>query len=308
MRKINNSIDRFCILHPGFGIPRLAFYIVVCNIAVYLLNSFSRGTFSQLLYFSPHSVLRGQIWRLVTFALIPTNSGLLSMILSCYCTYWIGMSLEQRWGTAKFTCYYLCGIALNVLGACLVSLLLGVDYTLYGVSSLASTMFLAFALFWPDAQLILIPIPIPIKARWLIYFYLALFALEIVPPLLSGSWYAVVLPLAALLNLCFFSWPEVCRFLRIEEPRVRGQAERFRDAASTQWQNRRPFRTQGPRMQYRSPQSQQRQSGDRVCAVCGRSNRSNPELQFRYCSQCAGYHCFCSDHIFSHVHFTEDSP
>ena len=44
------------------------------------------------------------------------------------------------------------------------------------------------------------------------------------------------------------------------------------------------------------------------CAVCGRTDVTNPELQFRYCSKCAGYHCFCSDHIFNHVHFTDENP
>jgi len=33
---------------------------------------------------------------------------------------------------------------------------------------------------------------------------------------------------------------------------------------------------------------------------------SNPELEFRYCSRCSGYHCFCEEHINSHVHFTEE--
>ena len=41
------------------------------------------------------------------------------------------------------------------------------------------------------------------------------------------------------------------------------------------------------------------------CAVCGRTDADHPELEFRYCSRCAGYHCFCQDHIFNHEHFTE---
>ena len=44
------------------------------------------------------------------------------------------------------------------------------------------------------------------------------------------------------------------------------------------------------------------------CAVCGRTDTDYPDLQFRYCSKCAGYHCFCSDHIFNHVHFTDEQP
>ena len=41
------------------------------------------------------------------------------------------------------------------------------------------------------------------------------------------------------------------------------------------------------------------------CAVCGRTDADYPNLEFRYCSRCAGYHCFCQDHINSHIHFTE---
>jgi len=41
------------------------------------------------------------------------------------------------------------------------------------------------------------------------------------------------------------------------------------------------------------------------CAVCGRTDVDHPELEFRYCSKCQGYHCFCSDHINNHIHFTE---
>lgn len=43
----------------------------------------------------------------------------------------------------------------------------------------------------------------------------------------------------------------------------------------------------------------------RKCAVCGRTDTDYPELEFRYCSRCQGYHCFCQDHINNHIHFTE---
>ena len=43
----------------------------------------------------------------------------------------------------------------------------------------------------------------------------------------------------------------------------------------------------------------------RKCDVCGRTDTDFPDLEFRFCSQCAGYHCFCIDHINSHIHFKE---
>ena len=36
-----------------------------------------------------------------------------------------------------------------------------------------------------------------------------------------------------------------------------------------------------------------------------RTDLTDPTLEFRYCSRCQGYHCFCAEHINHHTHFTE---
>ena len=41
------------------------------------------------------------------------------------------------------------------------------------------------------------------------------------------------------------------------------------------------------------------------CAVCGKTDTEYPDMDFRYCSKCAGYYCYCADHINNHVHITE---
>ena len=64
---------------------------------------------------------------------------------------------------------------------------------------------------------------------------------------------------------------------------------------------------------FRKAQRSAKKEADRVkklpytrkCAVCGKTDAEFPDLEFRYCSKCAGYHCFCSEHINSHIHFTE---
>ncbi len=287
MKKLNNAIDRFCILHPDFGIRNLMLYIVIGNVAVYLLNMFSNGTLSAALYFSPYLVLRGQIWRLVTFVFVPGGGGLLFLIY-CYFTYSMGRTLEQQWGTAKFTCYYLGGALLTIVGATVVSLLARIDVAVYSVSDVTFAMFLAFAVLFPEATFMLFPIPIPIRAKYIAYFDLAYFALMIVLPVLRGQWYSCIVPLMALLNVAVMIWPEMSRFLKLDRARPVGRTVHFRSASSNV-----------------KHEAQQANSGVRKCAVCGRTNLTNPELDFRYCSRCAGYHCFCSDHIFSHVHFTE---
>ncbi len=286
MKKLNDAVDRFCILHPHFGIANLMLYIVIGNVAVYLLNMFSGGALSAALYFSPALLLRGQLWRIATFVIVPSGGGLLFLVY-CYFTYSMGRTLEQQWGTAKFTCYYLGGALLTVVGATVVSILAGVDVAVYSASDVTFAMFLAFAILYPEATFILFPLPIPIRAKYIAYFDLAYFAFMIVAPIVRGAWYACIVPLMALLNVSIMIWPELCSFLKIEQSRSR-QTTRFRNAAANA-----------------KREAQQANSGVRKCAVCGRTNLTNPELEFRYCSRCAGYHCFCSDHIFSHVHFTE---
>lgn len=42
------------------------------------------------------------------------------------------------------------------------------------------------------------------------------------------------------------------------------------------------------------------------CEVCQRTEKDDPNLEFRYCSKCDGYHEYCSDHLFSHEHIKEN--
>lgn len=38
------------------------------------------------------------------------------------------------------------------------------------------------------------------------------------------------------------------------------------------------------------------------CAICGRTELTNPELEFRFCSKCNGNYEYCQDHLFTHKH------
>ena len=287
MKKLNQAIDRFCALHPRFGMPNLMLYIVAANIAVYVLDALLQTGLASLLCFSTGAVARGQLWRVATFVLIPDASGVFSLLISCYFYYWIGASLERQWGTAKFTCYYLGGMLFTLLGATAASLIVGASIPVYGAGYVNFAMFLAFAALWPDAQVLLFFI-IPMKIKYLAYIDLAFFAWSVARFLLMGAWYFAVIPVMALLNFVIFFYPELRRLLGMETLHARQTARRAAAEA---------------RHEARSANA-----GLRACAVCGRTNETNPELEFRYCSRCAGYHCFCSDHIFSHVHFTDDAP
>ena len=133
----------------------------------------------------------------------------------------------------------------------------------------------------------------PIRMKWLANIDVFYFFFDIVRYIAAGRWYYSIMPIVALLNFVIFFWPELTRFFKLEHHQNR-QATHFHNTV---------------RAQQRQEQYQQQTQGFRhKCAVCGRTDVTNPELQFRYCSKCAGYHCFCSDHIFNHVHFTDEQP
>ena len=291
MKKLYDGVQRFCAAHPRFGIPNLMRVIVIGNVAVYVLMLLTQANDANalsFLTFNLNALLHGEVWRLVTFVFVPAYSSPFALLISLYFYYWIGSTLERQWGTAKFNLYYISGALLTVLGVVLASLITGNPYlTAAGTGYVNLSMFFAFAFLFPDTTVLLFFI-LPVKMKWLAYLDGALFAFDIIKAIGAHNWAGVVLPIVALLNFAVFIWPEV-HYLK--------ERAKYQNSRKT--------------VQFRQAQQQQakqaQQQGYRhKCAVCGRTDTDSPDLQFRYCSKCVGYHCFCQDHIFNHVHFTEE--
>ena len=291
MKKLYDGVQRFCAAHPRFGIPNLMRVIVIGNVAVYVLMLLTQANDANalsFLTFNLNALLHGEVWRLVTFVFVPAYSSPFALLISLYFYYWIGSTLERQWGTAKFNLYYISGALLTVLGVVLASLITGnPSLTAAGTGYVNLSMFFAFAFLFPDTTVLLFFI-LPVKMKWLAYLDGALFAFDIIKAIGAHNWAGVVLPIVALLNFAVFIWPEV-HYLK--------ERAKYQNSRKT--------------VQFRQAQQQQakqaQQQGYRhKCAVCGRTDTDYPDLQFRYCSKCVGYHCFCQDHIFNHVHFTEE--
>jgi len=281
MKSIINKIDRFCYKHPNFGIPNLMLYIVIGNVIVWLFSLMDRsGTLLNLLYFSPYHILHGQVWRLLTFMIYPVNTGYLALI-AFYFYYMIGRTLEQQWGSGKFTVYFFTGVLLTVLYGFSVYFIFHISLSITA-SYIYLSMFFAFATLFPDMQVLLFFI-IPIKMKWLAIVDAAFFVLSVV----TGSFPSNLLPLVAVLNYLLFCGDWLFSYLK--------------PASRQQRSNTVNFKNEVRRIRY----EQQTKPYSRKCEVCGRTDTDYPNLEFRYCSRCAGYHCFCIDHINDHRHFTE---
>ena len=283
MKSIMRRVDRYCLTHPNFGIKNLMLFIVIGNAIVWLFGSMdTSNTLIPLLEFSAKQIFtKGQIWRLVTFVLVPTGGQSLLFLVALYFYYFIGRTLEHQWGAGKFTIYYLSGMLLNILYGTLMWLITKNDISI-NAEYLNLSMFFAFATLYPDMQVLLFFI-IPIKIKWLAYVDAAFFLIA----MLTTSFPANLLPLVAILNYLVFCGGWLFDFIRPSRIQQKNKTINFKKAAKkfNQEQAKKPY--------------------TRKCEVCGRTDRDFPNLEFRFCSKCGGYHCFCIDHINSHIHFKE---
>ena len=279
MKDPRSKIEEFCRKHPGFGIPNLMRYIVIANAVFWIMGAINPVLMNYML-FNPALILRGQIWRLISFVFIPPSTGVLAFI-AFYFYYWIGSTLEQQWGTGQFTVYFFTGVILTILYGFLIYFITGRSVSLSSTYIFLS-MFFSFAALFPDMQVLFMFI-IPVKMKYLALVDAAFFLLSVFTTPFPEN----LLPVVAVLNFLIFCGGELKNLL----PR--------RQSKSTI-----NFKRESARI--RREESQKLYT--HKCAVCGRTDVTNPELEFRYCSRCAGYHCFCSDHIFNHVHFTDENP
>ena len=276
MKDLRRKIEEFCYRHPNFGIPNLMRYIVIANVVFWLFNAVN-PTIMPYLLFNPALILRGQIWRLISFVFIPPSTGVLAFI-AFYFYYWIGSTLENQWGTGQFTIYFFSGVILTVLYGFLIYFITGRSMSLSSTYIYLS-MFFSFAVLFPDMQVLLFFF-IPVKMKYLALVDAAFFLLSVIATPFPEN----LLPVVAVLNFLIFCGGELKNLL----PRKKSKGTIN-------------FKRESARIR--------REQADRLythkCAVCGRTDVDHPELEFRYCSRCVGYHCFCSDHINNHIHFTE---
>ena len=280
MKSLNNLIDRFCYRHPRFGIPNLMLYVVIGQCIVYFLDMVSRTGYAvtELLCFSRSLILMGQVWRLVTFIFVPLSNGIFWFLLSVYCYWLLGSQLEREWGSGKFTIYYALGVAMSVI----VGLVMGSASATY----INLSIFLAYATLYPDAQFLIFFL-IPVKAKWLGWLDGALLAVNFCISLMNLQFATAAMVVVSVLNYLIFFWPD----LMYHWKRLRGRASYSRQSNVLHFK--------------KAARDLKKRDYIHKCTVCGRTDTEYPDLEFRYCSRCAGYHCYCADHINNHEHITQ---
>ena len=275
-------IDKLERKFGRFGIPNLTIYMIVCYVIGYALMIVNPGILNWL-SLEPAYILRGQVWRLVTWVLYPpSTSGVLWFAIAVLFFYYpIGTSLERTIGTFKYTLYILSGVIFTILGAfILYFLLVGNVFSTYYISL---STFLAYAMCYPDMQVLLMFI-IPVKMKWMAIFYVVIVVYEMIQYIMAGAWYLVIPIVASLLNfiIFYFGTKDFSRY----NPKEVHRRNEFRRAME--------------------PQGRMKSGNGSVtkhkCAICGRTELDDPNLEFRFCSRCNGNYEYCQDHLFTHTH------
>ena len=292
MRAISNWLDRFCYKHPKLGIPNLMKYIVLANAAVFVLDLFTNSFASLLLCFHYNSIMHGQVWRLFTFFLVPSVSGggsvgvglmtnALLFALTSFFYLSIGTTLERYMGTTKFTLFYALGVILNMIYGM-------VTHSGVNMYYIHMSMFLSFAVLYPDARVLLYGI-IPLKVKWLAWLDAAFFAYDAFYYFSMGAPLYALMPLVAILNFFLFFGGELM-----------GAAKHKKEVIN--YKTRQKTNRNTVNFQQAQKDIKQRKGYLHKCCVCGVTDADDGSMEFRYCSKCSGYHCYCMNHIANHTH------
>jgi hypothetical protein len=290
MKNLRRDFSRFCYKHQNKGISNLMLYIALGNAVVYLLSYIGNtNILYKLLCFDRDLILQGQIWRLVTYAFTYHSGNILFTALILYILYSLGRAAELSVGTFRFNLYYLSGIILQDI----FCMILGTPAT---ISDLNFTIIMVFASQHPDFKVNLYFV-IPIKAWILVLIDLGITAYNIIA--LRMFFPHNLFPLVAILNFFLFFGADVLNVIpqswRLKIRRLFNKNYKSTPQRPKVVPFARPAANEQNTAQSQAPYTHK-------CTVCGRTDASHPELEFRYCSRCSGYHCYCEDHISNHTH------
>ena len=291
MKPMSNFEKKF----GKYAIKNISLVLILFYGCGYLISWINAG-FLNYLTLNPYAILfKGQIWRLITWLIVPPEGFDFFTLIMLYFYYSIGTTLEHTWGTYRYNLYLFMGMIFTALGAfammgCVylfqgeVLAVYGAEYYFAYISTMFSTyyvnmsIFLAFAATFPNMQVLLFFF-IPIKVKILGIIYGALLVYSFVAgygnQYLSAANRFVIG--ASLLNFVVFFFTSRS-MIHMSPKQVKRRQDFRREVKKTTKITR------------------------HKCAICGRTEETNPELEFRFCSKCDGNYEYCQDHLFTHTH------
>ena len=291
MKPMSNFEKKF----GKYAIKNISLVLILFYACGYLINWINPVMFNYLTL-NPYAILfKGQVWRLITWLIIPPENFSFFTLIMLYFYYSIGTTLERTWGTYRYNLYLFLGIIFTAVGAFAmmgfvylfqrdILFAMGAENYFAVLSTMCSTyyvnmsIFLAFAATFPDMQVLLFFF-IPIKVKILGIIYGVLLVYEFIAGVgnkyLNAANRFVIG--ASLLNFIVFFLTSR-NMIHMSPKQVKRRQEFKREVKQSAKITR------------------------HKCAICGRTEETNPELEFRFCSKCDGNYEYCQDHLFTHAH------
>ena len=263
-------------------------YITIGTAIVYLISMFTQNfLLYDILRFDRSLILKGQVWRLISYPLTYGSINPVFMLITLVCYYSLGRAMENAWGTFKFNLFYFTGILMMDIYSMIFNCQADAYY-------LNLSLFLSYATMYPNAQFLLLFI-IPVKA----WIFALIDLLLILYGLIADPFPYNLFPVIALANYFLFFGKDVANVIPISWQANFRRLFRKKPKTSQPRPKVVPFPSAGS---YEASVATPKTPYTHRCTVCGRTDVSNPDLEFRYCSRCKGYHCYCEDHISNHAH------
>ncbi|MCR5202864.1 MAG: rhomboid family intramembrane serine protease [Lachnospiraceae bacterium] len=289
-----------------YAITNMIKYVIIIYVAGAIMGILNPKIYYTFLSLDMGKIMQGQVWRLFTYLLEPSGladarSGggisptflftVIFFVFKVYLFFMFGTALEREWGAFRFNVYLVSGWLLNIVAALILFLCPAHVTTYYmGFEYIYWAMFFAFAMFYPNMQLLLMGF-IPVKVKWLAildavyliyeiiqYTSVAIYAYSHSQPDSGAAYLSCAIAIVvAMLNFLIYFFSSA--FVKSRSPRAVKRRKKFEKKT-----------TIDPNM----PRHR--------CAICGRTEKSNPELEFRFCSKCNGNYEYCSEHLFTHKH------
>lgn len=289
-------IDKLERKFGKYAIHNLIWYILGCYALGLVISIFAPSIYNDYLALDIGMVLKGQVWRLITFIIAPQPVSLIFQVFFFMMYYLIGTELEYLWGTFRFNLYFFVGILFHIIAAVICYVLWGISFNV-GIYYLNMAMFLAYVSEFPDAMFILFVIPV--KGKWLGYLDIAYLAVTIFA---GFCWFFAPGLALRFLSYGIMAYPSIAMaaiaslanfylFQYLFKRRVRRSPIQFKQKISYE----------------RKKASAAKENGGarHKCAVCGRTELDGDNLEFRYCSKCEGNYEYCQDHLYTHKHITK---
>ncbi len=244
-----------------YAIRNVTLYLIIGQVIFFLFVLSGRFILDRVVLV-PEYVRAGEWWRLITFLFIPPLTNPIFAFFAWYLFYLMGSALEGHWGAFRYNLFLLTGYIVTVAVTFLFPFSAATNIFIGG------SVFLAFAYLYPDFQLYIFFI-LPVKIKWLAILTWIGYAYEVI----VGSWHTRLLVLASISNFFLFFGRDIMWKMKTGNRSMVAQARQFTG-------KKEPFHK---------------------CAVCGKTDISHPQMDFRYCSDCGGLG-YCTDHIFNHEH------